>query len=542
MTGLPQRREQVILLGGGLDLDTSPLRMDPGTLLACLNYEGLPSSGYTRIEGYERFDGQDAPHTGYNIDPFEDTSDALRALITEVPGTGPVRGVHLFNGNVYAFRDNEDEEPGDIAKMWVATGAGWSEVDLGAVTLNPAGRYSFVNYAFESGAGSEVMLGVSGTNKAFVFDGTTYTEIDVEGETAFPQFIAVVNNYTFLAFESGAVYWSGVGDPEEFTIVGGAGAIGIGAAPVGLHAMKGGTLMIRTRTRLMLLYGNGPTDWAARDLRTNEDSIGGEAYSAVNYGAWYFLDERGVMELSATDQYGDFASNMVSRKVTRYLAAKTRQVKGAVISKTKRQIRWLFSADGAERTDVLTLSFSDRPEAFTTQVYPFGTYCATHGDYGAQGSQVDAMFIGANNGFVYRVDQGESFDGADIESYLRLPYWSLKSPNQRKHIKRVLFNVSALGEAELRVRPYFNYAGPEPANHAGRDMPVSGSSSIWDAPYWDEVNWNEFNWAGAVVQDGRADITGTGKNFSITLYHKGVCAPFTIFEAIVQYTLRSAYR
>jgi hypothetical protein len=324
-------------------------------------------------------------------------------------------------------------------------------VDTGDIVLNPAGRYTFVNYAFEAGAGTEVMLGVSGTNKAFMFDGSTYTEISVEGESAFPQFVAVSNNYTFLAFESGLVYWSAVGDPEDFTVAGGAGAIGVGAAPTGLHAMKGGTLMIRSRGKISLLYGNDPADWVARDLRTNEDDIGGEAFSAVNYGAWYFLDERGIMELNATDQFGDFASNMISRRVTRYLSSKTRLVRGAVVTKDKRQVRWLFSTALGDRTDVLTLSFSDRPEAFTTQVYPFGTYCTTHGNYGAPGSQVDAMFVGANDGFVYRLDQGVSFDGAEIESYLRLPYWSLNSPNQRKHIKRVLFNTSALGDRKSVV-------------------------------------------------------------------------------------------
>jgi hypothetical protein len=65
-----------------------------------------------------------------------------RALIAAVPGTGPVRGVWYFNGNLYAFRDN-----GGAGKMYKATAAGWV-----AVTLSK-------RLAFTSGGNSEIEEG-----------------------------------------------------------------------------------------------------------------------------------------------------------------------------------------------------------------------------------------------------------------------------------------------------------------------------------------------------------------------------------------------
>jgi hypothetical protein len=46
---------------GGLDLTTPDLRLQPGALRDCLNYECGQFGGYTRIQGYERFDGHASP-------------------------------------------------------------------------------------------------------------------------------------------------------------------------------------------------------------------------------------------------------------------------------------------------------------------------------------------------------------------------------------------------------------------------------------------------------------------------------------------------
>lgn len=46
---------------GGLDLTTPTLRLQPGALRDCLNYECAQSGGYARVDGYERVDGRPAP-------------------------------------------------------------------------------------------------------------------------------------------------------------------------------------------------------------------------------------------------------------------------------------------------------------------------------------------------------------------------------------------------------------------------------------------------------------------------------------------------
>lgn len=49
---------QQYALKGGLDLATTKALVNPGTLQDCLNYEVTDRDGYSRIRGFERFDGQ----------------------------------------------------------------------------------------------------------------------------------------------------------------------------------------------------------------------------------------------------------------------------------------------------------------------------------------------------------------------------------------------------------------------------------------------------------------------------------------------------
>lgn len=46
-----------LVLNRGLDLVSSPISAEPGSLIECLNYELTDIAGYRRVDGYERYDG-----------------------------------------------------------------------------------------------------------------------------------------------------------------------------------------------------------------------------------------------------------------------------------------------------------------------------------------------------------------------------------------------------------------------------------------------------------------------------------------------------
>ena len=57
----PPVRYELIRLAGGLDQVTPTLSLSPGVARRAANFECSINGGYSRIGGYERFDGRPAP-------------------------------------------------------------------------------------------------------------------------------------------------------------------------------------------------------------------------------------------------------------------------------------------------------------------------------------------------------------------------------------------------------------------------------------------------------------------------------------------------
>lgn len=71
---------------------------------------------------------------------YQDAIETARDNISAVPGSGPVRGVHVYKGDVYAFRDNAG---GTAGVMHKATASGWSAQSLGSEIPFRAGTAEF---------------------------------------------------------------------------------------------------------------------------------------------------------------------------------------------------------------------------------------------------------------------------------------------------------------------------------------------------------------------------------------------------------------
>jgi hypothetical protein len=61
MIKMPEIKQDYYPLGGGLDLVSPAINIDPGKVIDSQNYEPAIEAGYRRIDGYERYDGRASP-------------------------------------------------------------------------------------------------------------------------------------------------------------------------------------------------------------------------------------------------------------------------------------------------------------------------------------------------------------------------------------------------------------------------------------------------------------------------------------------------
>lgn len=99
-----------------------PVHQITGTFLNAedISVEGVPGG---TIVGVLAQSG--APDLQLNAKWHLKAMDIRRALIQKVPGSGPIRGVWLYNNTLYAFRDNEAQ---DTCLMYRSTSSGWQVI------------------------------------------------------------------------------------------------------------------------------------------------------------------------------------------------------------------------------------------------------------------------------------------------------------------------------------------------------------------------------------------------------------------------------
>lgn len=462
-------------------------------------------------------------------------ADEYRTSISAVPGSGDVLGVWLYNDTVYAFRNASD---GLSAKMYESTAAGWVEVVTG-VTLSPGGRYEFVNYNFSGAAGGLKMYGCDGVNKAFQFDGTTFTQITTTASPDTPSHIAGHRNRLFLAIK-GSLFLSSPGAPTSgwANVGGSSGEIGVGDEITGIYSLPGdnqnGALAVFARNSTHILYGYSTATW---NLSPAAPDSGGVAHTVQYVSAMLALDDRGVTLLQASQSFGNFEQATISRLVQPFITRRAGHAVASSVLRSQNQYRLYFD-DGY----ALAFQIENRENKGVMPIYypnPVTTICS--GEY-STGEEV--VFFGSDDGMVYQAEKGTSFDGADIECWVRLAFNPEKSPRVRKRWRRMVSDVRVPGYAELNFTYEMDYGdyGLSPAITQTSEI-VQTASTPGGGGFWDQFSWDEFTWDSELISPPRFDLTGTGKNISLLFYnYDDITEPFTMQGITLHYSPRRTER
>lgn len=450
--------------------------------------------------------------------------EVFRAAITEVPGEGPVRGVWTYQDNVYAFRDNVGQT---ACLMYKATASGWTLVTT--PTLAPGGRYEFRNQIFFASDASEKMYGVSGVHKAFEFDHATQTmTLITTGMTVdTPTHLEVYKNYLWLAFEGGVVQQSPLADPTGSWALN-ANEFGLGADITGLQNLRDDALGVFGRRRTSILYGSAPTGTDPFRLKEYSTEIGAQRGSIGVVAEPVFFDDLGITTLGSSQKYGNFQASTISELIEPFVKTFVGKDTYTIINRIKNQYRLLATNTGGGSTEGITLRFSDQGMlGFTTLTYPIAISCVANGEI----NNLQRLFCGAEDGFVYELDSGTAFDGNPLECYMRFPFNFLRMVNRRKRFRRLILQVDVGDQITLSTNIDFDYGSTTVAGNVYETTQLGGGG------FWNISDWDEFSWSTPAIAKFNQKLTGKGENIGIYIYNSSLTeTPFTIQGFILEYT------
>lgn len=511
-----------------------------------------------------------------------------RQQIGKVPGQGPVRGVAVHDGVVYAWRDkiggaysqtyratangweemalvhriaftNGENEPaigasikgrtslatGTVVQVVIESG-GWNDASaagfidivdetngpfqpetieltsggtfVGKSTgrtvqrIAPGGRIRTINHNFYGASDLYRLYGtVDGQGKAFELipgHGPTLISTGMEPDT--PERIFEIGNHLGLTFPGGSLQFSGTGEPNIFDPILGAGEIGFGTDITDVVQANETAVAIFGKSKIAVLTGTDADSFA---LDTLTEEAGAEPDTAQRIGRTVYIDRRGLRSLDATQAYGNFKTGTLSGQFERYFRVKYKagaQPIGSYVSKLKTHYRLIWD-DG---TGLAIYMGGKRPSAIPFSLGDMTPYCFGGGEYG----ESEALFAGGEDGYVYRLDSGNSFDGDAIKGFAMTPFNNFGNPQRDDKFFKVTLELEAPAVARIGIAVQYDYGdGYQPMSGekdftvmgGASDFLVAGGGGIWDSAYWDN-----FYWSAPVEARAESYIDGIGRNAS----------------------------
>jgi len=474
---------------GGLVLDQSTFAMQPGMALELENFEPATTGGYRRISGYTKWNT--------NIVP-QDQSATESVLMS----------AH-FKGNVIAARGRK------IYKGAAGSGS-WTEIDTGRTG---AGRYTFFRYNL---GGTDKIVWADGANHASIYNNSSIVDLNSTGAPADPSIVVGHKNALFFAGTSSnpnEVIYTAPETDTDFSTGNGAGAFSLDSAVTGLFPFRE-DLFIFCEERIYKLVGDSFANYIVQPVTREIGCTNGFTIQEFA-GDIVFLGPDGLRTVAGTAKIGDVELGTISRAVQeRFEGLSDVDEFDSVVIPDKTQYRIFFSNASTPRsttTGVICVRKGDVYEfadikgirsSSTDNVVVAGSSIVIHGDF---------------DGYVYRQEQGNDFDGNVVTGKYRSPDLTMGDSGIRKSFDRVIINYApeAAVSADLFVR--YDYESPNVARPAAypfdttTSVAVYGSSSYGVATYGGQSN--------PLI---RQPIEGSGFAIALRVNDRGTSAPYSL--------------
>lgn len=502
-----------------------------------------------------------------------DAGEIYRDLIAVPTGSGSIRGVHIYNGNVYCWRDNAG---GTAGQMYVASGSGWTLVNFGYAvvfsnantsvgegdTLTQGGVSATIQRLFvETGSlasgtntGRMVVSAPSGGNfAAGAASSSGGGSLTLSGAqtaiTLSPGGRYVAENYNFYGNADALRMYFCNGLDRAFEYDGSVAApINSGASPdtpsyLTCHrkylylAQKSSVINSSVGTPYRFVTSEGAAETAVGDNITNLLSLPGEALgifcrnsshalTGASSSTWSLQPIRsdvGAVAYTAkamSDTYIlDDRGVMSVRAAQEYGnfqdATLSRNLQKAINAMRGLAVgAYVVRSQGQYvilNSDSTGLVMAvDNGKVLGFTKTLLG-FTPTCMTSGEDANGIERVFVGGSDGMVYEMDRGSSFDGDAIEAFLKVFYYHQKSPMLIKHYLQANIEMIAELHAPIRCVAEFSYGDPAAAISEATDIEGESPGGTMDVDTFDGSFFD-----GADVVQPRVKIRRSGTNIALS--------------------------
>jgi len=555
---------------GGLVLNQSTFIMKPGQALELTNFEPDIEGGYRRINGFEPYVGFVVPQTSASTEAvlmttvFSDyilaargtsihrsASTILTTKITSsetMSGSGVIiassttsfsaSGTLIIGSEQFTYTGISTNTFTGVTRATSSTTAAahntnvvvsesWTSIDSGRTG---AKKYNFEKFNFD---GSDKLIVVDQANAPTVFNTSLVaTDVSTSSVAGAKHVVAFKSHmfYSGMAATPQEVVFSVPFDEDNFSSGSGAGSIKVDDTIVGLKVFRD-NLFIFCENRIFKLGGSSLSDFAIIPVTRKIGCINGDTIQEFA-GDLIFLGPDGLRTIAGTARIGDVELGTISSNV-QSLFRENISNSGAfesLVIPDKTQYRIFFSKeDGGEKGTIGVIcvmkgqafEFSKlrgiRPACTDTSIED-GDVLPIHGGF---------------DGFIYRQDQGDTFNGELISGKYRSPDLTMNDPGIRKHMQRVAINYAPESTIDADMFVRYDYEAQESTRPAAYPLDSLNVAGIYGS-----VAYGVSSYGGPSQPIVRKAVEGSGFAVALRIEDGGTStAPYSLKGFQMEYQL-----
>jgi hypothetical protein len=484
-------------------------------------------TGWSRINtpsyGTVLVDGGSQTGTTLNVDGLTATP--------QIGDTFTVAGIE----KVYTITNAVTLVGGDAA-LTINPALATSPADNAAVTFlstdrSAGGKHRFVRYNF---FGAARIMGVDGTNAPFKYDGTTFTVLDAApSDVVGADHVAEFKSHLFFAKGNQLSFTAPYTD-TDFSAANGAGVITIPHTITGLIVFRE-QLIIFSTSKIHRLVGNTIADFTLQPISLDIGCVREDTIQEVG-GDIAFLGPDGVRLLSATDRIGDFglavASRPIQSEANRVVSANTSFA--SCVIRSKNQYR-MFGFSGSATQDsaagLLATQFADQTAQGMAWSETRGILVYVVDSVYSNEASGEVIVFANRDGYVYRMESGNSFDGSPITAFYSTPFFSVLDPRVRKTFYKLTTYVDPEGSITGAVTPKLDFDEPNLAQPA----PIGLTNTTGVAAFYGVSTFGSGVYGGKLRYAFTSQLVGSGFTFSLQYTFESTDPPFSLDAVTIEF-------
>ena len=362
--------------------------------------------------------------------------------------------------------------------------------------------------------GTPTIMFVDGANYPAKYDGTTFTTLnespaDLLGST----FVTSFKNQMFFGNDNLVIFTAPYTD-DDFSAAAGGGTINIGEDLTGLIVYRD-QLIIFTRRKIFRLTGDTIANFSLEPITLDIGCVSEDTIQEIG-GDIMFMAPDGLRLLSATDRIGDFglatASKPIQDVMTSFVSSNTSFSSCVIRGKSQYRI-FGYSANVSKTAanGILGTQFADQSSQGMAWGKTRGIKAYVVDSYYDDNIE-ELITFAFNDGLVYRMETGNSFDGNNIRATFNTPHFVINDPRLRKTVYKLTTYIDPRGGVSGKVSLKFDFDQP----NAIEPLPVSFSNGATStASFYGDSEFGTATYGGKIVNVFTNQVVGAGNSVSL---------------------------